>query len=280
MRVAVAQTRSTENIWENLSLVQAFTEEAHSLGAELVCFPENILFRGRKSLLSSEGILARSAGGEIETGASSFARELGDWLRSLKIALSLGSVLELDRLSSKPFNSHWIFRPNAPLISYHKIHLFSFRQGDVVYQESTDVSSGERECTAEIHDFRAGLSVCYDLRFPELYRRMVLNHGANLLMVPAAFTFETGRAHWHTLLRARAIESLSYVVASAQWGSHFNEKGQELKCYGHSLIVDPWGEILAEGPEEGDALLVADLDMNRVTQVRKQLPALDDVKLW
>lgn len=276
MKIAIAQLRSTEDHWENLALVESLSEEAEREGASLICFPENVLYRGRRNKISSDVILKLQSNGHIETSASAFAREVYDLQNRSKITISLGSVLEDSGDRARPFNSHWILRPNKAVLAYQKIHLFSFYQDDVVYRESDQIKGGRDILSFDLDGGTVGLSICYDLRFPELYRVMSLDRGVNIILVPSAFTMETGRAHWHTLLRARAIENLSYVIAAAQWGSHLNEKDQQLWCYGHSLAYDPWGEPLAEGPEQGDSLQFIHFDNSRVSTLRKRLPALQD----
>jgi nitrilase len=201
-------------------------------------------------------------------------------MRSWEIAVSLGSVLEVGSGSKLPWNSHWIIKAHRSSIeAYRKIHLFDYAGSTARYHESNDVQAGEHIQSVSIGALRAGLSICYDLRFPELYRHLALLQGAQILLVPSAFTRETGEAHWHTLLRSRAIENLSFVAAAAQWGSHRNSQGQELFCYGHSLVVDPWGRVLAEAPGQGDALLVVDLELDELRRSRERLPSLSSVRL-
>jgi predicted amidohydrolase len=280
MRIAVAQVRATEDPWENLATVKKYSEEASAAGAQLVCFSENIFFRGRRSQMPSGIVLNRLQDGRLDETTSDFSRALSEFQKNLKLHVSLGSVVEQSQVLDKPYNSHWILKPSGEISAYHKIHLFTFHQEDVIYREADQMTGGKSVVSFEIGDFKFGLSICYDLRFPELYRDLVLDKGVNVILVPAAFTQETGRAHWHSLLRARAIENLSYVVASAQWGSHLNDKNQELWCYGHSLAYDPWGDLLKEAPEEGNHILFIDIDRARIEKVRKRLPSLEDIRLW
>ncbi|MBN8554413.1 MAG: carbon-nitrogen hydrolase family protein [Deltaproteobacteria bacterium] len=278
MNVAVVQICSGEDAWANLAQVQAFVLKATDQGADLVCFPENILFRGRKSKLQSEFVLELDAAGKIAE-ISEFSKAVVSAAREWKISVSLGSVLEKNLAAQRPFNSQWILHPQKPIVSYKKIHLFHFDSSTAPYRESDSVSAGTEIVSSSLKDFNLGLSICFDLRFPELYRRLVLEKNANLLLVPSAFTRETGEAHWHTLLRARAIENQSYVVAAAQWGSHLNEKGDSLFCYGHALACDPWGKVLAEGAVEGDELLMVEVSLKEIERRRAQLPALNATKL-
>jgi deaminated glutathione amidase len=157
---------------------------------------------------------------------------------------------------------------------YRKIHLFDVEVGDgQVYRESAGVTGGDETVVVPVGPFKVGLSVCYDLRFPELYRRLI-DGGADVLLVPAAFTLMTGKDHWHVLLRARAIESQAYVIAAAQWGRH--PKGRT--TYGKSLVVDPWGDVIAQAPE-GPGVVFARLEATRVAEVRASLPSLKHRKL-
>ncbi len=265
--------RSTEDPWQNLALIQAYTEEAAQKGAQIICFPENAFYRGPKSKMPIDTILSLSGNRIIES--QDFSKAIAEWTRDLKIAVCLGSVPEKSQDPRRPFNSHWFIQPGGSVSSYHKMHLFDFAGSQATYRESDEMTRGSDLVSVPFGDFKVGLSICFDLRFPELFRHLTLNHRTNLLLVPAAFTRETGRAHWHTLLRARAVENLSYVCGIGQWGGHLNEKGQELFCYGHSLIYSPWGDLVAEAGEEGDALLIVDLDVKQVKSTRERLPALD-----
>ncbi|MEM9493476.1 MAG: carbon-nitrogen hydrolase family protein, partial [Myxococcota bacterium] len=154
---------------------------------------------------------------------------------------------------------------------YRKIHLFDIDiPGRAVLRESATTAPGSSLVSVETPLARIGLSVCYDLRFPELYRELTVRHGAQILVVPAAFTAYTGAAHWHTLLRSRAIENQCYVIAAGQFGRH-NEKRES---YGHSLVIDPWGEIVAE-VAEGEGMAVAEVDLDHLEQTRQRMPCLD-----
>jgi predicted amidohydrolase len=272
-RVAIVQFCSSEDAWANLAQVNAFVQEATDSGADLVCFPENILYRGRRSKFDQDFILSLDESGQM-SDRSDFSRSLKEFAETWKISVSLGSVLESSGNSSKPFNSHWIIRPNAPVISYHKIHLFHFSSGEIHYRESEVISGGSDIVTADLGELKLGLSICFDLRFPELYRKLVLEKKANVLLVPSAFTRETGEAHWHALLQARAIENQSYVIAAAQWGWHLNEAGQKLYCYGHSLAYDPWGKLIAESTKDRDDLVIIDISGQELERRRLQLPSL------
>ena len=168
-----------------------------------------------------------------------------------------------------------MFGPDGALVgSYRKIHLFDVAlQDGTSLAESAATTPGQSLLTFDIGRFRVGLSICYDLRFPELYRGLV-SQGANVLLVPAAFTVHTGKDHWHTLLRARAIESQAYVIAAAQWGKH--PRGRT--TYGHSLVVDPWGSVVAEASDRV-GVVSANLDLKYLEQVRAAVPCLDHRRL-
>lgn len=277
LRIGVAQIRSTNDPWENLALVSAFVEEAAAHKLDLLCFPENLFYRGPKTGITDD-IVFRVRQGRMEPH-SDFSREVDEIVSKASFALSFGSVLERNPLDDRPFNAHWFVQKNGVISSYHKIHLFDFQGTNAVYKESAEMSRGSEVKTAPLEGHEVGLSICYDLRFPELYRKLTVEKKATLLLVPAAFTRETGRAHWHSLLKSRAIENLSFVAAAGQWGSHKNAEGQDLFCYGHSLIIAPWGEILAEGPEEGDALLTAVLRMEELKKARARLPVFESIQL-
>ena len=279
MRVAVAQLRTGPDPFENLLALHDFVLEAQSQNVQLISFPENAIYRGPRKGLLKDFQLSLDSEGALQK-KSELAHALSELRQEWRIHVSLGSVPESSDLEGKPFNAHWLLNPGGKISSYKKIHLFDFSGSQGVYRESDECSRGENLLTVDCADFRVGLSICYDLRFPELYRQMVLGQKANLILVPAAFTYETGKAHWHSLLRSRAIENLSYVMAAGQWGTHLNNEGKEMRCFGHSLIISPWGEILAEGPEDGDELLIADLSLQSMSEARTRLPALSTAKLW
>lgn len=279
MKLALFQMRSTEDIWENLSVVSAAVEEAQKKGADLVCFPENALFRGRRALLPPEAVMTINAQGEL-AAEGEFAKELRSVIESWQIDVALGSVVEKSLDPKRPYNSHWLIHKNHKIRSYQKIHLFDFQGSQGSYRESDECSAGSTVVVDEVNQARVGLAICYDLRFPELFRKMSLEQGAQLILLPAAFTRETGQAHWHSLLRARAIENLCFVGAAAQWGSHKSKNDQDLYCFGHSMIISPWGEVLAEGPAEGDALIMAEIDLDEISRRRQQLPAMSSARLW
>jgi predicted amidohydrolase len=272
-RIGVVQMRSTDDPWENLLLVEAFVEEAVARGCELVAFPEAVFYRGpRGNPARDESRLALDATGRVSAGYSDFARALADAAARWPLPVVLGSVLESRAGFDKPFNSQWILQGEQPVQSYSKIHLFEYEGTRASYSESRDCEPGLTAFACHVGTWRIMSSICYDLRFPELYRHVSALAPSDLILVPAAFTAETGRAHWHALLRARAIENLAFVAAPAQWGDHRNAEGRILECYGHALVYGPWGELLAEAPEEGDALLTVDLPHASIRVARDRLP--------
>ncbi|HEV7554498.1 MAG TPA: carbon-nitrogen hydrolase family protein, partial [Kofleriaceae bacterium] len=179
--------------------------------------------------------------------------------------------------TKRTYNTLAVIDPAGKLAArYRKIHLFDVDiPGGAVLRESDATAAGDELVTVDIAGARVGLSICYDVRFPELYRRLVKDRGAEVLLVPAAFTAHTGAAHWNLLLRARAIEDQAWVVAAAQWGRH-NDKRES---YGHTLVVDPWGTIVGER-EEGDGVVMATLDGATVAKRRAQMPVLRHAVLW
>lgn len=207
--------------------------------------------------------------------STAFGASLAALSKDWTVTVSLGSVLEVNPRGPKPFNAHWVWKASS-WWRYHKMHLFDFdMNAKISYRESEFVSKGHKPVALNVDSFRCGLSICYDLRFPELYRHLTLNEECQVLLVPAAFTRTTGEAHWHTLLKARAVENLSYVIAAAQWGTHRGDRGETLECYGHSIAIDPWGEILWEASPDEDCMGVVDLSMERLNACRTKLPALE-----
>ncbi len=282
LKVAVAQLQSAPDPYLNLAWVQDFHEMSAAHGAQLLCFPENVFYRGPKkteSFSRPEIVLERTDKGELIDNHA-FSGALLEFLQNIKCVVSLGSVLERSPSVDRPYNSHWVCYPGGRIESYRKIHLFNYTGGAGTYRESEEFTAGSEPKVVDVAGWKVGLGICYDLRFAELFRHLVLKGGAEILLLPAAFTRSTGEAHWHTLLQARAIENLSYVLASGQWGKHCDSRGQELYCYGHSLMISPWGEVLQEAPPESDALLLQELTDEDLHLRRSQLPALQSAKLF
>jgi nitrilase len=282
MKVALVQMCSGADPMENLLTVDAFVQEAMEREADLVCFPENVFYRGPKisdTFDRKDICLSFARDGRLKT-ENEFSRALAEIMEGWKTAVSLGSTLECRGGEEHPYNAHVLRDKHGKITVYRKQHLFAFKGRHAHYEEARDISPGDTVECAEIIGVKTGLSICFDLRFPELFREMVLGRGAQVLLIPAAFAQETGEAHWHTLLRARAIESQAFVVASGQFGFHQDSRGQNCQCYGNSLIYGPWGETVAELPGSEEGLLVAELDLKAQEELRERLPALKGARYW
>jgi predicted amidohydrolase len=261
MRVALVQMTSTDKLSENLDSAQRAVREAAERGAEFIALPENFAFLRRegKPIVCAQGL----DGEIVET-----VRELASRHRVPILAGTFAEVIEGDQ---RVYNtSVLISEAGAIAAVYRKIHLFDVDLGESggVFRESAFTAPGEQVVVAETGFGRVGLSVCYDVRFPELYRE-IASRGADWITVPSAFAPETGKVHWEVLLRARAIENQAFVLAPAQCGRHSPDRAS----HGHSLIVDPWGRILAEAGDE-PGIVVADCDPAELKRVRASLPAL------
>ncbi len=262
MRVACAQMRSTANVAQNLDQVASQVRRAAAEGATLVATPENTTFLGPSAQKLK---LAEPVDGPTH-------RMLGEIARSERVWLLVGSVAERSERPDRCYNTSLLYDAAGQLCAvYRKIHLFDVDiPGGPSFQESAFVEPGATPVVADSPAGMLGLSICFDLRFPALYRDLV-TAGATVLTVPSAFTVPTGEAHWHLLLRARAVESQAFVLAPAQEGRH-DEAGLR-ESYGHSLIVDPWGRVLADaGRANPEGLAIADLDLSAVAQVRAGMP--------
>jgi len=263
MRVAAVQLNSTADKDRNLAIAERLVRAVASDGADLVALPEKWNLLGAPDELRAG---AESLDGETLDAAAS-------WARSLGIAILAGSITERPADGDRLFNTSVLIDPaGEPIAAYRKIHMFDVDVGGVAYRESEVERPGEEIVTASLEargeEVEVGLTVCYDLRFPELYRILALR-GARLLCVPSAFTATTGRAHWEPLLRARAIENQAFVLAPGQFGA----APPRYESWGHSMIVDPWGRILAEAPE-GEGFVCGDLDLREQERIRAELPAL------
>ena len=244
----------------NLERAERLVTRAAEAGADLVVLPEKWNAIGDTETL-------HAAAETVEAGESTAA--MSGWARRHGLTLVGGSITERREGREKLSNTCPVFDSSGTLVAvYRKIHLFDVEVGGLVYRESDAEEPGEEAVAVEAEDWTLGLSVCYDLRFPELYRILAL-HGAELMTVPANFTLFTGKDHWHVLLRARAIENQSYVAAAAQVGETM--KGRP--SYGRSLLADPWGTVLAQAPDE-EAVIWAELDRRRLGEIRSRLPSL------
>lgn len=263
LRVAALQLSSQEQVPENLEKVDALVARAARAGAELVVLPECFAYMGPGP------------------GSAAIAERLGDTEAPIQGALSriakrervslvAGGFPERSSDPERPFNTSACFGPGGELVTaYRKIHLFDVdlrTHGSLC--ESRNMTPGSEVVVARLSGFGVGLSICYDVRFPELYRRLV-DQGAEILTVPAAFTLYTGKDHWHVLLRARAIESQCYVVAAAQWGKHAEGKA----TFGHALVADPWGAVIAEASDQ-IGFAIANVEREFLREVRSRVPSL------
>ena len=259
-KAACVQVNASADLEDNIARASRLIAEAAGAGAKLVLTPENttMIVRGREATLAKA---QPEASHPAIPAFSALAAKLGVWL-------SIGSLTI--RLSEEAAaNRSYLFAPDGSLAArYDKIHMFDVNVPDgQVYRESSTFQRGEDAPIVPLPWGKLGLTICYDLRFPQLYRALA-QAGADFLTVPSAFTRVTGRAHWHTLLRARAVETGCYVFAAAQCGDH--DGGRE--TYGHSLIVGPWGEVLAEA-DEAPGIILADIEPARVAEARAMVPA-------
>jgi nitrilase len=261
MKIAAVQMVSTPDVERNLDAAARLVAQAAAAGAALVALPEYFCLMGRRD--DDKLRVAEAPGdGPIQQRLSALARQHGLWLLGGTLPLQTGTP---DRV----FNGTLAYAPDgAAAARYDKIHLFAFDNGRERYDEAAVLDAGSTPVALQAGPLRVGLSVCYDLRFPELYRAL-MQPPCDVLSVPSAFTYTTGRAHWELLLRARAVENQCYVLAPAQGGTHENGR----RTWGHSMIVDPWGEVLAVRPE-GEGVVLAEVDSARLASVRAQLPAL------
>ena len=238
---------------------------AAAAGADLAVLPEYVDYLGR----GAGAPAPEPIDGEFASFFATAARELGMWVHA-------GSFHEVGPDASHTYNTSLVFDRDGRLAAtYRKIHLYDVEiPGRVSYQESATVAAGSDVVALSIDEVRVGLSICYDLRFPELYRQLAVAGSANLLVVPAAFMMHTGRDHWEVLLRARAIENQCYVMAAGQIGSHDPDR----TCFGRSMVIDPWGTVVAQAPDEV-GVTVADISLDRVEAIRTQVPSLSNRRL-
>src|SRR5229473_1249523 len=261
LRTAVIQVNSRDNPAENLATVEHFLDRAANMGAQFVGLPELWTYLGPGFEEAAQTI----PGPTIE--------RLQEKARKHKMIVHAGSVVERSPNTPGKFHntSVLINRDGEVVAQYRKIHLFDvdLANGEKHY-ESERIVPGNEIVTAEIDSVTFGLTICYDLRFPELYRALALR-GAQVIMVPAGFTLHTGRDHWEVLLRARAIENLCYIIAPAQVGTHPPNR----QCFGRSMIVSPWGLVLAQAPDT-QTVVMADIDLAQIEQARAQIPSLEN----
>ena len=268
LQVAAIQMVSGPSVPENLASAKRLVADAAARGAGLIALPEYFCLMGDKDTDKVDA-RERVGHGPIQAFLSDAARTHRVWL--------VGGTLpvEIDGVADRIRNTSFVYAPDGSVAArYDKIHLFGFRKGAEHYDESRTIAAGEEPVALSVtlgdQPLRVGLSICYDLRFPELYRGLSGGGAPDLIVVPSAFTYTTGSAHWELLLRARAVENLCYVLAPAQGGRHRNGR----RTWGHSMLVDPWGEIVAEH-DEGEAVVIGAIDPMRLAEVRQNLPALE-----
>lgn len=267
MKVAALQMVSATTVQANLERAGLLLAQAAEAGAELAVLPEYFCLLGRRD---TDKLAVQEAPGQgpIQDFLAAQARKLGLWIVGGTLPLSTDQP-------GRVRNSSLVWSPTGePVARYDKIHLFCFDDGERRYDEAASLTPGRQPVSFEMQDkagehWHIGLSVCYDLRFPELFRSLGATKPLDLIVLPAAFTDTTGKAHWELLLRARAVENLCHVLAPAQGGLHENGR----RTFGHSLVIEPWGEVLAV-QAEGPGVVLADITHERQTTVRTQLPAL------
>ena len=268
MKVAAVQLVSGIDVNANLAQAHHWVGQAAQAGAQLVVLPEYFCFMGHHDT-DKLALAERPGQGPVQAALAQWARDCGVWLVGGTLPMATDDPLHVA-------NASLVFDPQGQALSrYDKIHLFRFDNGRESYDESAVLLAGDAPTAWSLPEgqgepWRVGMSICYDLRFGELYRALA----ADVLLVPAAFTHTTGQAHWEVLLRARAIENQAYVIASAQGGTHDNGR----RTWGHSMVIDPWGEVLAVHAD-GPGFAMAEIDRNRLRSVRSQLPALQHRRL-
>ena len=271
LRVGAVQLRSTDDVSANLATCSELAARAASEGAQLVVLPECFSFLGRREGDKLAMAEALDGKGPVMSTLRGLATKHGIWI------VGGGTPELVPGDARRTYNSAIAIDPRGELVArYRKIHLFDIDiPGGATLRESDSTAPGDELVVVDIGGAPVGVSICYDIRFPELYRQLVKDMGAEVLLVPAAFTAHTGAAHWHLLLRARAIEDQAWVVAAAQWGKH-NEKRES---YGHSLVVDPWGTVVGE-QADGEGVVMSTLDGAVVAKRRTQMPCLSHAVLW
>ncbi len=268
MKVAAIQMVSGISLDHNLAQAHQLLDQARSAGAVLAVLPEYFCFMGRRD--ADKLVVAETPGlGTVQDFLADTARELGIWIVGGTLPMATDDP-------THAANASMVYDPKCqPAARYDKIHLFRYDNGREHYDEAAVLTAGKTPTTFDLpdpegHVWRVGMSVCYDLRFPELYRQL----GADILLVPAAFTHTTGQAHWEVLLRARAIENQAYVIASAQGGTHENGR----QTWGQSMVIETWCVVLGQ-QAVGPGVVVCDIDRTHLQQARRQLPAFQHRRL-
>ncbi len=259
LKIACVQLTASADLLENTAKIEWLIEKAVRQGAQLILTPENT-FLIEKS--GEDRVFYTQDEHPAVKASANMAKKHAVWLL-------IGSVA-VAGWHNKTYNRSLLFNPQGEIVAqYDKIHLFDVEVGDgQTYRESAKIIAGDKAVVADTPFTKLGMTICYDLRFPQLYRALAKG-GANIIAVPSAFTQVTGQAHWYVLLRARAIETGCFIIAPAQTGTHAGGR----QTYGHSLIVNPWGEIIADGGIE-EGIIIADIDLSEVTKTRAKLPNL------
>lgn len=260
--VAALQLTSGADEVHNVERALVLLEDAIARGATYIQMPEYFNYYGSASRYEEVA--------ELIPGP--LTRRLGELARAHRVTIHVGSMLERSSAVTAYFNTSVVIGADGQVrATYRKVHLFDVEvSGEVSYRESRAIGAGRELVTVDLGEFTLGLSICFDVRFPELYRTLALR-GATVLAIPSAFNARTGRAHWDVLVRARAIENLCFVIAATQAGT----TAQGLASYGHAMIVDPWGEVLASSDAAGEDVIVASIDLGEVARRRAQIATLD-----
>lgn len=262
MKVALVQINAGTDKQDNLQKVIRFISQAANKKAELILLPEVFLYRGPINRQNYKDIVEPLAGPTL--------RLLKDLAKDLKVHLLAGSLYEEKKGTRKAYNTSVLLNPRGEQLAfYRKRNLFDVKLKNKSIQESKTFEAGKRSAMASVNKFTLGLSICFDLRFPALYSEYS-QKGTNVLCVPSSFTHETGKAHWEPLLRARAIENLSYVLAPNQVGLD----GHGVRSHGHSMIVDPWGQVIACASSHEEEIVYAKLDLALVKKLRRAMPVI------
>ena len=266
LKVSAIQMSSGPDKEKNLKRAEKLITTAVKKRAKFIVLPEVFNYRGNLNKAVNE---AEKIPGYSTNFISRLAKKYKVWILIGSMLETVGSGRDL------PFNTSILINPRGKIVTrYRKMHLFDIKLKGKEILESSRNQAGTSPKLVSIIGIKTGLSICYDLRFPELYRHYS-SKGSQIICIPSSFTKITGEAHWHTLIKARAVENLCYVIAPNQAGTGSGG----VKTYGHSLIVDPWGKILAEGPANGEAIIIAEIDLNYLEKIRKNLPALEHRKL-
>lgn len=264
-KVAAVQMTSSDNVDENLEIIASFAKVAKQSGAKLLVLPENAVYMGKNEAEKFE-IAEQDGQGPIQDFMAALAKEHQLWLVGGTMPIKPPNPVEKDK--NRVFSASLVWDDKGNRVArYDKIHLFDVivEREKETYLESSTVIPGKKTTSLDTPFGKLGLSVCYDLRFPELYRKL-FGEGVQIFTVPSAFTAVTGKAHWETLLRSRAIENFSYVIAPNQGGIHRNGR----RTWGHSMIIDPWGKVLAEA--ENTDVIFADIDLSYLQDIRDRFP--------